>query len=73
MLIQPAAIAQVTINSKPKIKTMKRNSLVKLADFKIANSEVLKSIIGGTEKAATVESKKKDVDSTMQDSASDDK
>lgn len=51
---------------------MKKESLVKLADFVITNNEVLRSIIGGTEKEPTVESKKKDVDSTSSDSASND-
>jgi hypothetical protein len=49
---------------------VKNNPLEKLAGFKIANTEVLKSIVGGFKEA--VESKKKDVTSDKQDSASND-
>lgn len=51
---------------------MKTQKLEKLADFRIETQEVLKSIIGGADKAPTVESKKKDVDSESKDSASND-
>jgi len=53
---------------------MKKQSLEKLAAFSIKNSAVLRSIVGGIEAPAesTTDSKKKDVDSEKQDSASND-
>jgi hypothetical protein len=40
---------------------MKKYSLKKLVDFQIANSEVLKSIVGGTSEKKVPDSRKKDV------------
>jgi hypothetical protein len=53
------------------MNTVNKNQLEKLAGYQVVNTEVLKSIVGGTQLEA--DSKKKDVTSTSQDSASNDK
>jgi hypothetical protein len=55
------------------MKTINKNQLEKLAGFEVKNAEVLKSIVGGTLSKVEADSKKKDVTSDSQDSASNDK
>jgi hypothetical protein len=54
------------------MNTVNKNQLEKLAGFQVKNTEVLKSIVGGT-LSKVEDSKKKDVTSDSQDSASNDK